>query len=72
MQLVAELAELKSNAPVNGYRIGFDYAVFSRKLLSSLYPPNTILLRKGCFSVHDKAHTEAWQVIGPVAPLDGR
>jgi len=70
--LIAELAELDPHAPVNGYRIGFDYAIFSRKLLSSLYPPNTILLRKGCFSVRDRGHTEAWQVKGRVASLGAR
>jgi len=67
--LVAELAALDPNAPVSGYRISFGYAIFSRNLLSSLYPPNTILLRKGRFSIRDKGHTEAWIVNGPVATL---
>src|SRR5215469_9255416 len=34
--LVAELAQLDPHAPVNAYRISFDYAIFSRKLVSSL------------------------------------
>src|SRR5262249_52171620 len=38
----------------------------------SLYPANTILLRKGKFSVRDKGHTEAWDVKGPIATLKGR
>jgi glycosyltransferase involved in cell wall biosynthesis len=67
--LVAEIAALDPNAPVSAYRISFDYAIFSRKLLSSLYPPNTVLLRKGCFFVRDKGHTEAWEVNGPIATL---
>jgi glycosyltransferase involved in cell wall biosynthesis len=67
--LVTELTRLNPNAAVSGYRIGFDYAIFSRKLLSSLYPPNTILLRKGCFSLSDEGHTEAWDLHGPVATL---
>src|SRR5262249_3209939 len=58
--LVTELAELNPNAPVNGYRVSFDYAIFSHNLISSLYPANTILLRRGCFSVYDKGHTETW------------
>jgi glycosyltransferase involved in cell wall biosynthesis len=70
--LVAELAQLDPNAPSCAYRVGFDYAIFSRKLVSSLYPANTILLRKGCFSVRDKGHTEAWDVNGPVATLRTR
>jgi glycosyltransferase involved in cell wall biosynthesis len=67
--LVAEIAALDPNAPVSAYRVSFEYAIFSRKLLSSLYPANTVLLRKGRFSVRDKGHTEAWDVRGPVATL---
>jgi glycosyltransferase involved in cell wall biosynthesis len=67
--LVAEIAALDPNAPVSAYRVSFDYAIFSRKLLSSLYPANTVLLRKGHFSVRDKGHTEGWDVNGPVATL---
>lgn len=69
--LIGELARLDPDAPVNGYRIAFDYAVFSRRLIASLYPPNTVLLRKGRFSVWDKGHTEAWTVEGAVATLKG-
>jgi len=70
--LIEEFRQLDANAPVSAYRIYFDYAIFSRRLMSSLYPPNTILLRKGCFSVWDKGHTEAWTVNGPVKTLSGR
>src|SRR6516164_1414936 len=67
--LVAEIATLDPNAPVSAYRVSFDYAIFSRKLLSSLYPPNTVLLRRGHFSIQDRGHTEAWDVNGPIAAL---
>jgi glycosyltransferase involved in cell wall biosynthesis len=67
--LVAELEALDPNAPVSGYRVSFDYAIFSHSLISSLYPANTVLLRKGRFSVRDKGHTEVWEVNGPVAML---
>ena len=70
--LVAELARLDPNAAVSAYCIAFDYAIFSRKLLSSLYPSNTILLRKGRFSVWDNGHTEAWSINGPIITLKGR
>jgi glycosyltransferase involved in cell wall biosynthesis len=70
--LIAELALLDPDAPVNGYRIGFNYAIFSRQLLSSLYPPNTILLRRGSFSVWDRGHTEAWEVNGSIGTLSSR
>jgi len=70
--LLMELARLDPNAPVNGYSISFDYAVYSRKLRSSLYPANTILLRRGYFSIRDKGHTEIWDVDGPVGALSAR
>ena len=70
--LTVELSRLDADAPVGAYRISFDYAIFGRKLISSLYPPNTILLRKGRFSVLDKGHTEAWAVQGPVKSLEAR
>jgi len=70
--LVSEMAGLDPNGPVNAYRVRFDYAIFSRKLISSLYPANTILLRKGTFRVWDKGHTEMWSVTGPVATLSNR
>jgi glycosyltransferase involved in cell wall biosynthesis len=70
--LIAELAGLDPDAPVSAYKITFEYAIFSNKLLSSLYPPNTILLRKGQFSVWDKGHTEAWTVEGPIKRLNSR
>ena len=70
--LITELARLDPDAPVSAYQIAFEYAIFSNKLLSSLYPPNTILLRKGQFSVWDKGHTEAWTVEGPIEKLNSR
>jgi len=69
--LIAEIAALDPNARVSAYRVPFEYAVFSRKLRFSFYPANTILLRKGQFSVRDKGHTEAWDVNGPIAALSG-
>jgi glycosyltransferase involved in cell wall biosynthesis len=71
-ELLEEISHLDPNAPVSAYRISFDYAIFSRKLISSCYPANTILLRKNCFSVYDKGHTEAWTVEGPVKMLKAR
>ena len=58
-ELIKELGALDLNATVNGYRIAFDYAIFSNRLFSSLYPANTILFRKGCVSVQDHGHTES-------------
>ncbi|MFZ0844435.1 MAG: glycosyltransferase family 2 protein [Pseudolabrys sp.] len=71
-ELISEMEQLREEAPVNGYRISFDYAIYSRKLKSSLYPPNTVLLRVGQFSVTDNGHTEKWLVDGPIENLRGR
>jgi glycosyltransferase involved in cell wall biosynthesis len=70
--LIDELSMLDPDAPVSAYRIAFDYAIFSRQLRCSLYPSNTLLMRRGCFSVWDKGHTEAWEVNGPIATLRSR
>lgn len=67
--LVAELARLNLDTDINAYRVAFKYSIFSRTLYSSLYPANTVLLRKGCFRVLDKGHTEAWEVTGPIGSL---
>jgi glycosyltransferase involved in cell wall biosynthesis len=70
--LVAELAQLNPDADVSAYRMGFDYAIFSHKLLSSLYPSRAILLRKNRFSVCNKGHADVWDVRGQIVTLKGR
>jgi glycosyltransferase involved in cell wall biosynthesis len=68
-RLVAELAELTPKESIGAYRARFDYAIFSHRLLSSLYPANTILLRRGRFSIEDRGHTEGWVVSGSIGEL---
>jgi glycosyltransferase involved in cell wall biosynthesis len=70
--LVAEIASLKPGAEISAYTAAFDYAVFSRKLVSSLYPPKPLLLRRGRFSISDDGHTEAWVVEGQAGRLKSR
>lgn len=71
-ELIDELRRLDADAEVVAYEIAFDYAIFSHKLPSSLYPPNTILLRQGRFTVWDNGHTESWTVDGSIRKLRGR
>lgn len=71
-ELVEELRSLNPQAEISAYAIAFDYAIHSRKLRASLYPPNTLLLRRGRFDVRDNGHTESWVVDGPVQFLRGR
>lgn len=67
-----EMATLDPDAAVNAYRIAFDYAVFGHRVIATLYPPNTILLRRGTFSVWDDGHTERWTVPAPIGVLKSR
>jgi glycosyltransferase involved in cell wall biosynthesis len=69
---ISELDHLDACAPFNAYRVAFDYAIYSRVLIASLYPSNTILLRRGRFTVWDNGHTEAWSPTGPVGVLKSR
>lgn len=71
-ELVRELASLKPDPSIAAYRVEFDYAVFSRKIPSSLYPPKPVLLRQGRYSISDLGHTEGWIIHGPAAPLKSR
>ena len=70
--LVEEMSRLDPEAQVDAYTIAFDYAIFSQKLRSSFYPPNTVLLRQGQFKIRDNGHTESWTVDGPVKMLQAR
>lgn len=70
--LIGELASLRPDPSTAAYQVNFDYAIFSHKLLSSLYPPKPVLLRQGRYSISDFGHTEGWIVHGPVARLKGR
>jgi glycosyltransferase involved in cell wall biosynthesis len=69
---IAELALIEPAGAVSAYMAEFDYAVFSQKLIASLYPPKPILLRQGCFAISDEGHTEGWVVQGPVVKLQER
>ena len=71
-ELRDELTTLVPPADLAAYRIHFGYAMYGHRLVSSLYPPNTVLFRRGKVAVFDKGHTEGWRVDGPVADLKGR
>jgi glycosyltransferase involved in cell wall biosynthesis len=71
-ELVRELDLLDLKGPFKGYCASFDYAIYGHRLISSLYPPNTILLKKGCFTVYDRGHTEVWNVDGSIGRLKGK
>lgn len=68
-ELIEEIRELDPHAEIEAYAVAFDYAIYGRKLRGSLYPPNTILLRRGRFDIRDNGHTESWVVDGAVKGL---
>jgi glycosyltransferase involved in cell wall biosynthesis len=71
-ELRDEIAELDPTAPVNAYKVTFDYAVCSHRLRASLYPANTVLFRVKHAAVKDRGHCEVLTIDGPVAELKGR
>lgn len=70
-ELRAELAATTPAAETAAFRVSFGYAMYGHRLISSLYPANTILFRRGSAEVFDKGHTEGWRINGPVAVLRG-
>ena len=70
--LTAEMATLDPAGPESAYCVDFDYAVFSHKLVSSLYPVKPILLRQGRYAISDDGHTEGWVVNGLITRLKSR
>lgn len=71
--LIAELAALSPPPEVAAYRVAFDYAIGGRRLRGSLYPPNTVLFRRGAATPWQDGHTERWAIAGGrVERLRGR
>jgi glycosyltransferase involved in cell wall biosynthesis len=70
--LIEELAALVPDAPTSAYKADFDYAIFGRKLVSSFYPANSVLLRQGRFSIVNDGHTERWIIDGTTRSLKAR
>jgi glycosyltransferase involved in cell wall biosynthesis len=71
-QLTREMSALDPDAKVDAFRVGFDYAIHGHRLVSSLYPPNTVLLRPRQFTIVDRGHTEKWIVDGAVGTLNSK
>jgi glycosyltransferase involved in cell wall biosynthesis len=69
--LVKELASLKPDAAVNGYRASFTYCVGGRPLRGAAYPPVVVLYRRAGARYIQDGHTQRVQVPGQVDPLAG-
>lgn len=68
-EFVQELVELRPPNNVNGYRARFRYCVAGRQLRGSLYPPVTVLFRRGAARYVQDGHTQRLLVDGAVEPL---
>ena len=70
-ELVKELRSLVPPDRVAGYRARFVYSIHGRPLRGSLYPPRTVLYRKGHASYRQEGHAHRVIVDGDVLPLAG-
>ena len=69
--LVNELRNLRPDASIAGYRARFVYRIFGRPLRGTLYPPRTVLYRKGKASYRNEGHGHRVVVAGEIVPLSG-
>jgi len=67
--LLAEIDALEPRSGLMGYRVQFRYAVFGKLLSGSLYPPVTVLHRRGFAHFVQDGHTQRAVVDGPVESL---
>ena len=70
-ELVQELAMLRPDASVDGYRASFRYVVYGRALRGSAYPPATVLFRRRRARYVQDGHTQRVVVDGAVNRLRG-
>lgn len=69
--LVGELRALRPPPGIEAYRARFEYYVRGRRLWGSLYPPVTVLFRRGHASYVQDGHTQRLNVVGAVGDLRG-
>ncbi len=70
--LVAEIDALAPADDLAAFRIAFTYCIGGKPLRANLYPPNSVLFRRGQATPWQDGHTERWRVEGRVAALKGR
>ncbi|MEO6259374.1 MAG: glycosyltransferase family 2 protein [Thermoanaerobaculia bacterium] len=70
--LVSEMASLDPSLEVDGYEAKFLYAIGGRPLRAALYPPRTVLLRRGAFDFFQDGHTQRVRAPGRIERLKAR
>jgi len=70
--VVAELSQLNPAAAVAGYRASFTYCINGEPLRSGVYPPVTVLYRRGAAAYRQDGHTQRVAINGLVFPITAR
>lgn len=68
-ELVAELADLTPENNTAGYRASFVYCINGKKLRSGIYPPVTVLYRRGAATYVQDGHTQRVVLEGAIKDL---
>ena len=69
--LIAEIARLRPDSAVAGYRARFVYRIHGRSLRGALYPPRTVLYRQALAAYRDIGHSHCVEIAGAVEELEG-
>jgi len=67
--LIREIHSLPEDPSESGFQVPFKYCVDGAPLRGSLYPPRTVLYRRGKAKYHDDGHAHHVKVEGTVAAL---
>ena len=70
-ELVRELATLRPEPGMGGYRASFTYCIDGKRLRGAAYPPVVVLFRRSGARYGQDGHTQRIQVPGRVDPLEG-
>jgi len=69
-ELIAELASLPTDSPIDGYFVRFKYCVFGKPLRGTLLPPRQVLFRREKSIYLDDGHTQLLHVRGESGTLN--
>jgi glycosyltransferase involved in cell wall biosynthesis len=68
--LIAEIASLPQDSPIDGYFVRFKYCVFGKPLRGTLLPPRQVLFRREKSIYLDDGHTQLLHVKGESGMLN--
>jgi len=71
-ELTGELDKLNLDGETDAYQAGFVYCVFGRSLRGSLYPPVTVLFRRGTARYVQVGHTQRLKIDREAGRLENR